>query len=224
MTTHAYGFPTAHAYPVDVDITPALDDRNRLSIAFRILLAVPHLILVGGPLAAGVVWERSSRADGGAGWSATGGVLGAVAVVAAIIAGVAILATGRYPAGLRDLASYYLRWRVRALAYMTLLTDEYPPFGDGPYPAGLALPLLDQPHDRLTVAFRPLLVIPHLIVLWVLGIVWAVATCIAWVAILFTGRHPRTLFALGGGMLRWTTRVEAYMLLLTDAYPPFGFS
>ena len=43
--------------------------------------------------------------------------------------------TGKHPQGLWDLAAFYLRWRVRAIAYVSLIRDEYPPFGDGEYPA-----------------------------------------------------------------------------------------
>jgi len=76
--------------------------------------------------------------------------------------------------------------------------------------------------DRVAVAFRPLLVIPQLLAVWLIGLVWCVSTILAWFAILFTGRYPRSLFEFGTGALRWTTRVEAYALLLTDEYPPFS--
>jgi hypothetical protein len=63
----------------------------------------------------------------------------------------------------RGLAAMYLRWRVRAVAYTALLRDEYPPFGDAPYPAELVLEGQDVPPDRMTVAFRLILAIPHLL-------------------------------------------------------------
>jgi hypothetical protein len=148
-------------------------------------------------------------------------VLGAVAFVCAIIAWFAIVFTGRSPEGLWKLQTFYLRWRVRASAYVALLRDEYPPFGDAPYPVEVDIPVPLEPRDRLGVAFRPILAIPHLIVIWLLGIAWGVTSCIAWFAILFTGRYPRALYEFSLGALRWTTRVEAYLLLLTDDYPPF---
>jgi hypothetical protein len=214
---------TASAYPVQVDVPPAIDRRNRLTTAFRIVLALPHLLLVGGPIAGIISWSGGpgrSQYQGGLG----GGVLGAVAAVVAVIAWFAILFTGKYPDGLWNLVAYYLRWRVRALAYTALLRDEYPPFGEGDYPVSLALQRPAAPRDRLTVAFRFVLVIPHLIAIWALGLGWAVTTCIAWFAILFTGRYPAGLYAFGVDVLRWTTRVEAYMLLLHDEYPPFSLS
>ena len=111
---------------------------------------------------------------------------------------------------------------MRAVAYLTLLCDEYPPFGDRPYPAAIDI---EPPHvarDKLTVGFRFFLLIPQLIVLWVLGFAWAVSTVIAWFAILFTGHFPDALYRFGVGMLRWNIRVEAYALLLRDEYPPFS--
>ncbi|HEU0013848.1 MAG TPA: DUF4389 domain-containing protein [Longimicrobium sp.] len=80
----------------------------------------------------------------------------------------------------------------------------------------------DAPRDRLTVGFRIILAIPHLLAVWVLGVAWGLATVIAWFAILFTGRYPAGLYGFAVGVLRWTTRVEAYLLLLHDDYPPFS--
>lgn len=217
--------PLQHApvYPVQVEVEPALDGRNRLTTAFRLLLALPHLILVGGPIAATLSWTWGSNDGGRYEWSG-GGVLGAAAAIVALIAWFAILFTGRYPQGLWDLAAYYLRWRVRAVAYIALLRDEYPPFGEGPYAASVELAPPHPERDRLTVAFRIFLVVPHLIAIWALGIAWAFTTIIAWFAILFTGRFPADLYRFGVGVLRWNTRVESYLLLLHDTYPPFSLA
>ncbi|HEY7566310.1 MAG TPA: DUF4389 domain-containing protein [Gemmatimonadaceae bacterium] len=215
---------TAHApHPVHVHIEPALGDRNRLSVAFRLILALPHLLLVGAPVALTLTWSRTTDGLANNDWTMGGGVLGAVAVVCALIAWFAILFTGRYPEGLRALVTYYLRWRVRASAYMALLRDEYPPFGEALYPAELAVDALPNEHNRLSVAFRPILLIPQVIVVWLLGIAWWFITIVAWLAILFTGQYPSAMYRFAVGVLQWTTRVEAYALLLHDEYPPFGF-
>lgn len=220
MGTNAISLKPASLHPIQLHVDPSLDDRNRLTTAFRCLLAIPHLLLVGGPVALALVWSSRPDADVRVGWG-TGGALGAVAAVCAIIAWFAIVFTGTAPEGLARLERYYLRWRVRATAYMALLRDEYPPFGDEPYPAELDLPAPTEPRDRLGVAFRPILVIPHLIMVWALGFAWGLTTIVAWFAILFTGGYPRPLYDFGLGVFRWTTRVEAYLLLLTDVYPPF---
>jgi hypothetical protein len=219
MGTNAISFKPAALHPVRLRVVPDLTDRNRLTVAFRCILAIPHLLLVGGPIAAFITWSSN---DGGVqrSWGA-GGVLGAVAFVCAIIAWFAIVFTAEAPNGLWKLSAFYLRWRVRSSAYMALLRDEYPPFGDGEYPVEVDIPVPLEPRDRLGVAFRPILAIPHLIAVWALGLAWAVTIVIAWFAILFTGSYPRALYEFGLGVLRWTTRVEAYLLLLVDAYPPF---
>ncbi len=208
-------------YPVDVRVERTIENRNRLTTLFRMILAIPHLILVGGPIAGAMTltWRSNgSSADAGFG----GGVLGVVASVCAIIAWFAILFAGRYPDGLWNLVAFYLRWRVRAMAYVTLLRDEYPPFGDGSYPAALDLEAPTGERDKVSVAFRLILAIPQFLVVWALGIAWAFTTVIAWFAILFTGRYPEPLYDFGVGVLRWSTRVEAYLLLLRDEYPPFS--
>lgn len=212
------GHHVAHHHPVGVRVPAATENRNRLTTGFRIFLAIPHVLLVGAPMAAALSWWGTPNRDG---WMSGGGVLGAVAAVCALIAWFSILATGRYPEGLRNLATLYLRWRVRAVAYAALLRDEYPPFGDGPYPAELVLETGDAPRDRLTVGFRVILAIPHLVCVWALGMVWFFTTVVAWFSILFTGRYPEGLYTFAVGVLRWNTRVEAYLLLLYDDYPPF---
>src|SRR6266542_1304709 len=78
------------------------------------------------------------------------------------------------------------------------------------------------PQSRLTVAFRIILAIPQLIVLWLLGVAAGVVVIIGWFGALFTGRLPVFAADFLTGYLRWLTRVYAYMYLLTDVYPPFS--
>ncbi len=78
------------------------------------------------------------------------------------------------------------------------------------------------PRDRTSVAFRLILAIPHFFVLFFLGIGWFFTTVIAWFAILFNGAYPLSLLPFGVGVMRWTLRLEAYLLLLVDDYPPFS--
>ena len=66
------------------------------------------------------------------------------------------------------------------------------------------------------------LAIPHIIVLTFLILGAVIAVFVAWFAILFTGRYPRSLFDYVVGVGRWALRVQAYAtLLVTDDYPPF---
>src|SRR5947208_5923289 len=99
MSTLATPMFPASIHPVVIAVTPALDHRNRLTTAFRLILALPHLLLVGGPIAGVVTWTwgpAGRQSQNGMG----GGALGAVAAVATVIAWFAILFIGRYPQGL----------------------------------------------------------------------------------------------------------------------------
>ena len=80
------------------------------------------------------------------------------------------------------------------------------------------------PRNRLTVAFRLFLAIPHFIALTFVLLAWCLTTVAAWFIILFTGAYPSGLYEFGVGALRWRLRVEAYMLLMVDEYPPFSLS
>ncbi len=170
------------------------------------LLAIPHLLIVD--------------------------VLATVARLLAVISWFAILFTGRLPAGLAGFQSMYLRYSLRTATYAGFMRAEYPPFGFTTTPADPGedtrvrvevVPELEN-RNRLTTAFRIILVIPHLIVLVGLGIAVFVVGVIAFFAVIFTGRWPQGLrgFVLGVG--RWWLRVDAYLLLLADEYPPFSLS
>ncbi len=76
--------------------------------------------------------------------------------------------------------------------------------------------------SRLTTFFRIILIIPHYVVLYFLGIAAQVIIFIAWWAILFTGRYPRSFFDFVTWYWRWMVRVTGYLYLLTDKYPPFS--
>jgi Domain of unknown function (DUF4389) len=151
-----------------------------------------------------------------------GGLLGAVAIFLAIVSWFTIVFAGIHIIGIRQVTSYYLRWRVRALAYLMLLEDAYPPFGDATYPATIEISDPVSPRDRIAVGLRILLAIPHIIVLFFVLLAWGFTTVVAWFIILFTGSYPQGLYEFGVGALQWRLRVEAYMLLMVDEYPPFS--
>jgi Domain of unknown function (DUF4389) len=148
----------------------------------------------------------------------------------AVVAWFAIVFTGRLPEGLANLLCLFIRYNNRALAYAGFLREEYPPFAydvvapdPGGYPAvqtGFAPELENR--NRVTVGFRLILAIPQLIVLVFLGIAVIVVWVIGFFAVLFTARWPEGLRTFVVGVMRWYTRVEAYVGLLTDAYPPFS--
>ncbi len=113
---------------------------------------------------------------------------------------------------------------------VAFLREEYPPFafsttpadpGDDPRARVDIMPQLTD-RNRLTVAFRLILVIPQFIVIGVLGFVAFVVVVIAFFAVLFTGKWPVGLRDFVLGVMRWNLRVQAYFLMLNDVYPPFA--
>jgi hypothetical protein len=209
-------------YPVSIAIEPQRSHRNRLTTAFRLILAIPHLILVGG-VGAGFAFYN------GGGHNATSlggetGLLGGIASLLAIVSWFTIVFVGEHYTPIRRYTRFYLRWRVRVIAYFMLLQDQYPPFGDGSYPAALVFEEPVKMRDRLSVGLRLILAIPHFIVLFfVLCLLW-ITTVFAWFAILITAHYPDGLYDFAVGALRWLIRVEAYILLMVDDYPPFSFA
>jgi hypothetical protein len=206
-------------YPVSVTITPLIAPRDKMTTAFRLVLAIPHLFLVGG-IGFSMVF-RTGR-DNLISLGPETGLLGLVAGLLAIVSWFTILISGEHIAGIRAYTRFYLRWRVRGLSYLMLLQDQYPPLGDAPYPASLTVVDPDGPRDKLAVGLRIFLAIPHVIVLVFLLTAFWMTTIVAWIAIVFRGRYPRGLYDFGVGSLQWLVRVEAYLLLLVDEYPPFA--
>jgi Domain of unknown function (DUF4389) len=218
---------SANPHPVTYFVTPQLTGRNRLTCFFRWLLIIPHALLVGGVSAVGIstvgsILQVAGVKSGNYFGLGGEGVLGLLATVVAVISWFAIVFTGKQPRGLWDLVVMYLRWKSRVVAYGALLRDEYPPFGEGDYPVQFGLGDFPEERNRVTVAFRFLLVIPHGIILFFLSIAWAVTAFIGWLAILFTGSYPEGLYRFAVGYLRWSLRVETYFLLIHDEYPPFS--
>ena len=156
-------------------------------------------------------------------------------IVVTVIAFFAILFTAKYPRGLFDFNVGVLRWtwRVGFYSYEALGTDRYPPFTleSVDYPADLKVEYPERLSRGLVLVKWWLLAIPHYIVVtffqgggdgesWFPGLV-NVLTIFGAVAVLFTGKYPEDIFKLVVGMNRWSYRVAAYAVLMTDQYPPF---
>jgi hypothetical protein len=188
----------ATAYPVTFEVEYP-ERLSRWLIFFKWLLVLPHWLILG--------------------------VLGYLVELTTFISWFAILFTGRYPKALFDLAVVYFRWSARMIAYVALLRDEYPPFGGGnpEYPVRFSVEYPEK-LSRLLIFVKWLLAIPHFLILAVLGLLGLAVYVIAWFAILFTGRFPRSLFDFLVGVGRWYLRVYAYIWLLRDEYPPFSLS
>ena len=157
-------------------------------------------------------------------------------VVLSVVAGVAILVTGRYPRGIFDFNVGVLRWtwRVQYYAIAAFGTDMYPPFtlADDPgYPADFDVEYPERLGRGLVLVKWWLLAIPHyLVIAAFVGGEWAdwryaglvsVLAVIAGIVVLFTGSYPASIYNFVLGMNRWVLRVAAYASLMTDEYPPF---
>jgi hypothetical protein len=185
-------------YPVTFE-ADFVEQRSRLTTFFRLLLAIPHFILLS--------------------------LFGIVAFFAVVIAWFALLFTGRWPAGLYTFTAGFLRYYTRVSAYALLLADPYPPFSidDEPsYPVRLNIgPALPE-YDRLKVALRIFYIIPAYLIVYVMTIVAELAAIASWLVIVITGKQPKGLQDVIGLAVSYTARAYALFMLLTETYPPFN--
>jgi Domain of unknown function (DUF4389) len=173
------------------------EERNRLTVAFRIILAIPHLIIAQ-------VWQY-------------------LAQILAVIQWFIILFTGKRNEGMWKLQQSWLNYYCRVIGYVDLLFDPYPAFATdaGPAPVRNAISF-EEEANRLTCALRIIWAIPAAIVGIVVGIGACVVLLISWFAILFTGKQPRNMWDFILKAARYTFQLESYVLLMTDIYPKFG--
>jgi hypothetical protein len=156
--------------------------------------------------------------------------------VTTIVAFFAILFTGRYPRSLFDFGVGVQRWtwRVGFYAFSAIGTDRYPPFSlasDPDYPADLWIERPERLSRGLVLVKWWLLALPHLLVVVLLtgglglhagGVITALVL-VSGVVLLVSRQYPASLFDVIMGCNRWAYRVMAYVLLMTDEYPPFRF-
>jgi hypothetical protein len=135
----------------------------------------------------------------------------------------AIIVRGRIPCWLFDFLVALYRWQYRALGYVLLLTDAYPPF-EGDYAINFDVRYPDRLARWKVLIWKLITAIPHFIIVAILAITVVLVTIVAWFFALVAGRYPRGLFDYVAGVIRWGARVNAYVLSLTDEYPPFNLS
>ena len=150
-------------------------------------------------------------------------------LVAIPVALIAIVITGRHPEGLFRYVVGYQRWRSQVEAYWSYyMTDAYPPFSTRPEQNPVALEVeyperLSRGHALLKFFLGWLYgVIPHGIVLLFYAIAVLFVLFITWWSVLILQRYPVSFFDFVLGYLRWSTRVNVYLYLLRDEYPPFN--
>jgi Domain of unknown function (DUF4389) len=190
-------------YPVDIQLDAPLQIA-RWRVIVNPILAIPHEILASALLG--------------------------VAEILAFIGWFAVLFTGKLPDFVVNFSIMSLRYSWRAQSYQYFMREPYPPFDfemtvddDGlDPPTRLIARAETENRNRLTVFFRGLLVIPQFVALFFVAIAASIASIIGWFAVLITGAWPQGLRDFLVGFQRWSMRVLAYSLLLTDEYPPFS--
>jgi len=179
-------------HPIRLVVTDDLR-RSRLTVFFRLLLAIPHFIWI-------YLW-------------------GIAALVVLVIAWLAALFTRRVPGGIHDFLARYLRYQVHLYGYVTLAADPYPAFnGSADYPIDVVIPGPEE-QGRLGVFFRALLALPALFLSGAMNWLVEVAVFFAWFVCLFTGRMPEGMRNLLAFTIRYHAQTQAYYSLLTSRYP-----
>jgi hypothetical protein len=207
-------------YPIDVEID-APTRQNRWVTGSRLVLAVPAFLIAGSFTGAG----------GGArsGYAIPTGI----AVGAAVLIWFAALARARAPRGLRDVVAWGLGYSAQASAYLLLVTDRYPYSGPEAHLPLLEKEELSEPHpvsldvtddlrrSRLTVFFRLLLALPHIVWLVLWTVVALLAAIAAWFAALVSGRVPPALARFLAAYVRYVSHVSAFLNLVGNPFPGF---
>lgn len=170
--------------------------RSRLTVFFRALLAIPHLIWIS-------LWS--------------------IAVFfAVIVAWVVGVVTGRVPDGLHSFLAAFTRYYTHFTAYTWIAADPFPGFTGQPgYPVDVEIDA-PAPQSRLTVFFRVILAIPVLFVTNILQNVGWLLAIVAWFVALFTAKVPKGLQEVLVYCVRFQAQTYGYVLLLTQRYPRFS--
>ena len=186
-------------YPVTFE-ADYVEQRSRLTTFFRLLLAIPHFLVLA-------FW-------------------GLAVFVGVVVAWFALLFTGRWPLGLYMFTANFLKYYTRVMGYAFLLTDPYPPFPSGvndepAYPVRLQVGAPLAEYNRLKVLLRIFYIIPAYLIVYVMNIVVELAAIASWFVIVITGKQPKGLQDVIGLCVSYIARAYALFLLVTETYPPF---
>jgi hypothetical protein len=168
--------------------------RSRLTVLFRLPLAIPHLVWL-------FLW-------------------GIAALLAVIVQWIVTLAAGNPAPPLHAFLSAWVRYAFHVYTFLTLTANPFPAFDGrfGRYPLDLVLPE-PTPQNRWKTLFRSVLAIPAFMVAFALATAALTDAVLIWFYALATGRAPEGLRNLSAYALRYGGQAYAYFLLLTDVYP-----
>jgi hypothetical protein len=221
VTLVADRFPSftgrAGSYPVDLEVDPP-GCQNRWVTGFRLVLALPAMLLADSLVGAG-----ASAAGGSASFG------GGVVATAAFLGWFACLARRRMPQGLRDVSAWGIGFSAQVTGYLLILTDRYPdpdplvgPWTSGDRADPVELTVDDDlRRSRLTVFFRLPLAFVHFAWLLLWGIAVFFAAIVASVIAVLRGRLPAGLHRFFAAYVRYTTHVYAFAGLVGNPFPGF---
>lgn len=202
-------------YPVNLTVDYS-GISDRFTAFFRPVLTIPILIILILLVAPG--WGTHDSAD-----HSHAGILGGIIFVPALLM---IVFRRKYPRWWFDWNMEFVKFSLRVTAYLLLLRDEYPATdSEQSIHLDMAYPDMGRDLNQWLPLIKWFLVIPHVILLCPLIVGVILVTIVAWFMVLATENYPKALFDYVVGVLRWSTRVAAYSIILTtDEYPPFSLA
>jgi hypothetical protein len=200
-------YSSARVLPADLHIISAMNEhpitlhvmddlrRSRLTVFFRLLLALPHLLWL-------YLWA-------------------VVAEIVALLNWFVALIIGRPAKPFQRFIAAWLRYATTVIAYLLLIANPFPGFTGEPgsYPIELEVPTTPEKQNRFKTFFRILLVYPALIVGGITMYIAYFITMLAWWAAMITGRMPRGFRDFGANAIRYLMQVYGYLFLVTGTYP-----
>jgi hypothetical protein len=205
-----------HTYPVQFSIDYPDRHLNRVTTAFRAVVAIPIFVVLAA--VSGGIWQWS-HGDGATAVAAAGGLLFLGPLLM-------IVFRRKYP-------QWWFEWNLelqrltnRVSTYVLLMDDRYPSTTEHQsVHLDYDYPDVARDLNRWLPLVKWFLAVPHYIVLAFLDLAAVVGVMVAWFTILFTGRYPKRIFRFVEGVIRWNNRVIGYACtLVTDRYPPFSLA
>ena len=215
-------FDGPDGYPVDLSM-PGPERQRRLSVLFRLPLAIPAFLLASALGGSGSLASRQSNNT----ISITGNGLGGLI---SVFGWFASLARRNMPRGLRDTAAWSVGYGAQTWAYLLLLTDRYP--DSDPLALLPEVPEREDPlhvrceddlrRSRLTVLFRLPLSFPHLVWLFLWLILALPCALASWLATLVRGTPPAALHRFLSRYVRYEVSVWAFLHVVSNPFPGFA--
>ena len=214
----------ASSYPIDVAL-PGAQSQRRVRTLFRIVLAVPA-VLVSFALAGGGGFTGQSQSG-----KSTSAQFSGLSAAVAVLGWFASLVTGRMPPGLRNAGAYAYGYRAQVLAYVLLVTEQYPNADPHALLESVEPPPVHPVHvvgdsedlrrSRVTVLFRLPLTIPLLVWLFLWSVAAGIAVFLQWFVLLFRGRPATPFHRFVSAWIRYGFHVYAFASLAANPFPGF---